>query len=157
MRTIIVFRPVPPLSGHSLAAGRRGGPTLSPDLGPVRHTTYNSLELQSQTLFSLLLLSTLCLALADRRREAAYGHRSYHLHHHLDVDCLRYRPLGRGASLTTRSNFGPSSHRDTNTAATVQSSLHCTPHIRVVSYDFPENTLSSVAVRKRSLKTGITP
>ena len=40
---VLVFRPVSPLSGHSLAAGRRGGPTLSPDLDPLRHT---SLELK---------------------------------------------------------------------------------------------------------------
>ena len=40
---VLVFRPVSPLSGHSLAAGRRGGPTLSPDLDPLRRT---SLELK---------------------------------------------------------------------------------------------------------------
>ena len=45
---VLVFRPVSPLSGHSHVAGRRGRPTLSPGLGPVRHT---SLEFQSQKLF----------------------------------------------------------------------------------------------------------
>ena len=50
LRLVLVFRPVSPLSGHSLAAGRRGGPTLFPNLGPVRHT---SLELSRQKLFSL--------------------------------------------------------------------------------------------------------
>ena len=53
LRLVLVFRPVSPLSGHSHAAGRRGSPTLSPGLGPVRHT---SLELQSQKLFSLCSL-----------------------------------------------------------------------------------------------------
>ena len=43
LRLVLVFRPVSPLSGHSHAAGRRGRPTLSPGLGPVRHT---SLELE---------------------------------------------------------------------------------------------------------------
>ena len=47
---VLVFRPVSPLSGHSHAAGRRGGPTLSPDLDPLRHT---SLEFQSKKIFSL--------------------------------------------------------------------------------------------------------
>ena len=45
LRLVLVFRPVSPLSGHSLAAGRRGGPTLSTGLDPVRHT---SLELYIQ-------------------------------------------------------------------------------------------------------------
>ena len=39
IHAILCFRPVSPLSGHSLAAGRRGGPTLSPDLDPLRHTS----------------------------------------------------------------------------------------------------------------------
>ena len=43
LRLVLVFRPVSPLSGHSHAAGRRGRSTLSPGLGPVRHT---SLELK---------------------------------------------------------------------------------------------------------------
>ena len=43
LRLGLVFRPVSPLSGHSLAAGRRGGPTLFTTLDTVRHT---SLELE---------------------------------------------------------------------------------------------------------------
>ena len=50
LRLVLVFRLVSPLSGHSHVAGRRGRPTLFPNLGPVRHT---SLEFQSQKLFSL--------------------------------------------------------------------------------------------------------
>ena len=39
LRLVLVSRPVSPLSGHSHAAARRGSPTLSTGLGPVRHTS----------------------------------------------------------------------------------------------------------------------
>ena len=42
---VLVFHPVSLLSGHNLAAGQRGSPTLSLGLDSRRHT---SLKLQSQ-------------------------------------------------------------------------------------------------------------
>ena len=51
LRLVLVFRPMSPLSGHSLVAGRRGGPTLFTNLDPGPHT---SLELASKKSFSLL-------------------------------------------------------------------------------------------------------
>ena len=74
-----------------------------------------------------------CLARADQWR----GRWDISYHHHLDDDCLRDRPLVVGKSLRAQTLWPQlTPHRDTNNAATVQSSLHCAHRIRVVSYDF---------------------
>ena len=67
LRLGLVFRPVSPSSGHSLAARRRGGPALLAGLGPVRHASLE-LEIKKYSPYRLITLRALWWKIVDFRR-----------------------------------------------------------------------------------------